>query len=184
MEGRLRVRLVITVLAVMTAAAAAGFAYEQRLATRTNGDLDAARQQLGQAQTNLAQLKSRLADANATTAGTSLPEVPAMADEPGLMDELNACAAAAHVHIENVTLSDSATAPAGVAAAGGQRPSGSSTAVSVSLTVTGARDQVIDFIDRLQTGPRLCQIGAIQVTGSDASHFAVNLNLEFPYVKG
>ncbi|MCL6516147.1 hypothetical protein [Alicyclobacillus sp.] len=187
-----RTRAGLIVLAAITAVTAAGYAVLARQASRAEENLTAARRQLGAAQVEVVRLQQQIRGATANGTATA-PPIPADADEPGLMDELTAAASQARVHIEDVQLGDASSAivrSTGAAGANGQGASagagsaagtGARTAVTVSLTATGPRAGVLDFIDRLQTGGRWCEVVSVQVTAQSGDAISAHLDLRFPY---
>ncbi|WP_029420103.1 hypothetical protein [Alicyclobacillus macrosporangiidus] len=188
MQRQVTVRTALAGLSVLTVMAGCGFGYERWRAVRTNADLAAAQHQLAATEAEAARLRKAIRDAAAGSSQSS-GQVPLTAEEPELLDEVAGLAQAAHVTVTGLTLTDTgtggpaATATGAAATTGGAASPGqqSAHAVSVSLTATGTRAQLLDFLDRLQTGARLTVTRRAQVANPSSGSAKLMIQAIFPY---
>ena len=142
--------------------------------------LAAARQQLAAAQSSRqedalqhAALKAKAAKlpSEEAKAGLLAAAAPAGPDIAGVIDQINAIATSA-----GVSWQSEAQAPSAVAGAATATTAGKAAAVPPSLTltlaVTGTYHQILDFVHRLQTMPRLAVVTTLSLGGSGAASSA------------
>lgn len=151
-----RASALTAVLVIALLAAAAWFAV---VAPKRN-DAATLKNQVVDAQVKLMQATQSSAKMKRQTAAAALRALPADADQPGLLDQLNALGKKSKVVVTTVT-------PALTSATPG--------ALQLSVTVTGSYFHVRDFLNNLRTQVRVAKNGGVFATGRLFDVQSVNL---------
>ena len=133
-------------LVIVLLAAAAWFAV---VAPKRN-DAAKLKNEVADAQVKLAEVTQSSAKTKRQTAAAALRALPADADQPGLLDQLNALGKKSKVVVTTVTPALTTTTPG---------------ALSLSVTVTGSYFHVRDFLHNLRTQVRFGKDGRVLANG-------------------
>ncbi len=140
-------------------------AARQQLATANNDQFVASLQR-----SNLLAKEKQL-PAESAVAATLDQAAPATPDIPGLIDQVTAVAAASGVTWQSESTQGTAgsTSTPSASTSASSAPPGGMTSLTLSLSVTGTYNQLLDFVSRLQAAPRLIKVTSMDLTGSNAS---------------
>lgn len=96
----------------------------------------------------------------------------AVPEKPGIdtmIDQISAIAAASGVTWQSESQSQASTSPAAAAATPAAPGSSALASLSLTMSVSGTYDQLLDFVGRLQTVPRLIKISTLSLGGGGSA---------------